>query len=259
VLLVLYERWEKYNFLFKELVKRDFNKRYKRTIFGILWSLLSPLLQLAIMALIFTTFFGDITPHFIVYIFSGKLIYIFFSQATSSGMMSLVNNSGIISSMKTPKYIFLLSQNVSALINFFMTLVVYFIFVAGDGIAFHPRFFMLIFPIVCLVAFNIGVGLFLSAMYVFFKDTQYLYDIFLMLLMWLSAIFYPVEQFPHRVQQMFLLNPIFTYIHYFRLIVLHGVVPSATIHLLAMFYALAALAVGGFIYKRYSYRFIFYM
>ena len=91
--------------------------------------------------------------------------------------------------MNVPKYLFLLSRNVSALINFALTLVIFFLFVAIDGIAFTWKFFLLLYPIVCLVIFNIGVGLILSAMFVVFRDIQYLYDIFTLALMYFSAIF----------------------------------------------------------------------
>jgi len=259
LLLSIKVRWQKYNFLFEELVKRDFKKKYKRTTLGIIWSMLGPLLQLLVMALVFTQFFGRTTPHFIIYVFAGNLVFSYFKDSTNGGMQALMANSGIVTKIKMPKYLFLLSRNVSGLINFVLTLVLFFIFVAVDGIAFHPRFLLLIYPVICLLIFNVGVGLILSALFVFFKDTQYLYDIFTMLLMWLSAIFYPVDMFSMTVQRLFLLNPVFAYIHYFRLIVLHGVVPSINVHIICGFYALGALAVGSWIYKRYNYRLVYYM
>ena len=197
--------------------------------------------------------------HFIIYVFAGKLVYQFFRDSTSGGMQALSANSGIITKTNAPKYLFLLSRNVSGLINFLLTLVIFFIFVAFDSIAFHPRFFLLIYPVMTLLVFNIGVGLFLSALFVFFKDTQYLYDIFAMMLMWLSAIFYPIYTFSPAVQRLFLLNPIFAHIHYFRLVVLYGTVPSINVHLICALYALTALAAGCWIYKRYNYRFIFHL
>lgn len=252
-------RWRKHNFLFSELVKRDFKKKYKRTVLGILWSMLGPMLQLLVMALIFTRFFGRGREHYIIYLFSGNLVYSYFKESTAGGMQSLSANSGIISKINAPKYLFLLSKNVSVLINFILNLTIFFIFVAVDGISFKPSFFLLLYPICCLLLFNIGVGLILSALFVFFRDIQYLYDIFTLLLMYLSAIFYTVESFSYRMQQLFLFNPIYTYIHYFRLVVIYGEIPSFNIHLICGFYALAALFFGGLVYKKYNYRFIYYM
>ena len=256
---VIIDRVKTYRFLFEELVKRDFKKRYKRTILGIFWSILGPLLELLVMALIFTQFFGRNTPHFIIYLFSGKLVFAYFKESTSGGMQALIANAGIISKIKVPKYIFLLSKNVSSLINFVILLAIFFIFAAFDGVAFSPRFLFLIYPVICLLLFNIGMGLILSAMHVFFKDIQYLYDIFTLLLMYMSAIFYTVESFPYRIQQIFLLNPVYCYIRYFRLVVLEGFTPSFNVHLICGFYAVITVAIGSLIYKVYHYKFIYYM
>lgn len=256
---IIVDRIRKYNFLFEELVKRDFKKRYKRTILGILWSLLGPMLELFVMALIFTRFFGRDRPHYIIYLFAGKLIFAYFKESTSGGMRALMENAGIISKIKAPKYIFLLSKNVASLINFLILLVVFFIFVAVDGIAFTPRFILLLYPIICLLFFNIGMGLILSALYIFFKDVQYLYDIFTLLLMYLSAIFYTVDSFSYTIQRLFLFNPVYSYIQYFRLVVIHGVTPSFNVHFLCAVYAIAAVVIGSIIYKKFNYRFAYYM
>ena len=249
--------YQKYGFLFSELVKRDFKKKYKRTVLGIFWSMLGPLLQLLVLALVFTQFFGRYVEHFIIYLFAGKLVFLYFKEATVSGMLSLTANAGIITKINVPKHIFLLSRNVSSLLNFGITLLLFFLFVAIDGVAFHPRFIMLLFPMVCLLVFNIGAGLVLSALHVFFKDMQYIYEIVTMLVMYLSAIFYTIDVFPVAIQRLFILNPIFTYIHYFRLIVLGGVIPTPAFHLVCAFYAIAALGVGIWLYKRLNHRFIF--
>ncbi|MCL2015641.1 MAG: ABC transporter permease [Defluviitaleaceae bacterium] len=252
-------RIETYNFLFVELVKRDFKKKYKRTSLGILWSLLSPLLHLLVMMLVFTQFFGRDTPHFLIHVFSGLKVFQYFTESTNGGMSSLVSNAGIISKIRAPKYLFLLSKNVSSFVSFILTMCIFFIFVAIDGIPFSPRFFLLIYPVITLTLFNIGVGLILSAMFVFFKDIQYLYEIFTRLVMFMSAIFWPVESLSPRMQQLFLLNPIFTHIHYFRLVVIHGLTPSINVHLIMLIYPTVALLLGGYVYKKYSDRFIYHM
>ena len=251
-------RWHKYNFLFVELVKRDFKKKYKRTVLGIVWSLLAPLAQLLFMTLIFGQFFGAAIPHFVIFVFSGLLVYQFYVSATTGGMNSIVANGDIITKTNAPKYIFLLSSNVSALINFGMTLVIYFLLAAIDGVPINLRLLLLLYPITCLLILNIGVGLIISTLYVFFRDLQYLYGIFTMLLLWVSAVIHPVHVFPVTIQRLFILNPIFTYIQYFRLVVLYGAVPSLNMHLIAGFYALFAFTVGCFIYWRYNHKFVYY-
>lgn len=250
---------KKNQFLFEELVKRDFKKKYKRTFFGMLWSLISPLMQLLIMSIVFTHFFGRNKPHYTIYLFAGNLTYTFFKDATTNGMHSLMQNAGIITKINLPKYMFLLSKNVASVINYVLTLIIFFIFALVDGIDFHFSFFMLIYPVVCLIVFNIGCGFILSALFVLFKDIQYLYDIFTLMLMYLSAIFYYTDTYSPQVQKLFYLNPLYAYITYFRQIVINGIIPNWKIHALCLLYAVVALGVGALIYKKYNYKFMYYM
>ena len=125
------ERWTKFKFLFEELVKRDFKKKYKRTYLGMLWSVLAPLLQLLVMSLVFSQFFGQNMPHYTIFLFSGNLLFSYYSEATNGGMRALLENADIFSRVNVPKYMFLFSRILQSLINFTLTLVVYFIFVAS--------------------------------------------------------------------------------------------------------------------------------
>ena len=253
------ERLRKHQFLFEELVKRDFKGKYKRTVLGMMWSLLSPLLQLAVMAMIFTRFFGRNIPHYIIYLFSGNLVFSYFNEATNQGMTALESNAHIFSKINVPKYIFLLSKNVASVINFLLTLVIYFIFVAIDGVPFSWSFLMLPYPIICLLVFNIGMGLILSAMYIFFKDVKYLYSIMTTLLMYMSAVFYTLDAFTPLQQSLFYINPVYSYISYFRIAVLDGVVPPLWHHAICLGYAAAALIGGAAMYHKNNYKFLYYI
>lgn len=253
------EQFLRNQFLFEELVKRDFKTKYKRTILGMGWSILSPLLTLFVMNIVFSHFFGRGMKHYTIYLFCGNLLFTYYREATSSGMTSLMNNARIFSKINVPKYIFLLSRNISSVINFGLTLVVFFIFCMVDKIEFGIHFLALIYPIACLILFNIGIGLVLSALFVFFRDMSYLYDIFTMLTMYLSAIFYTVDIIPEKYQIMFLLNPVYVYIKYFRIVVLDGQLPSFELHVLCVFYAITALLVGAWMYKKYNYKFLYYV
>lgn len=250
---------KKNQFLFEELVKRDFTKKYKRTVLGMAWSILSPLMNLLIMWLVFSNFFGNNVDHYAIYLFAGQLVFSYFTDATNLGMNSLVGNAPIFSKVNVPKYLFLLSQNVSSLINFGLTLLIFFAFVAFDGIAFTWKFLLLIYPTVCLIVFNLGVGLILSALMVFFRDMQYLWGILTQLIMWLSAIFYTIDGYPYQTQCLFLANPIYLYIRYFRKIVIDGVIPTLQFHALGAFYALTVFGIGCYMYKRYNHEFLYYV
>ncbi|WP_440339087.1 ABC transporter permease [Megasphaera elsdenii] len=250
---------KKNQFLFEELVKRDFKQKYKRTALGMAWSILSPLITLLVLNVIFSNFFGQRIPHYTIYLFCGNLLFSYFSESTNSGMNSLMANSGIFSKVNVPKYIFLLSKNVSSLINFGLTLIIFFAFVFAEGLPFTAKFLCLLYPISCLIIFNIGMGLILSALFVFFRDIGYLYSILTMLIMYASAIFYSVDILPGPYQPLFLGNPIYVYIKYFREIVIDSQIPSLEYHLLCAFYAVLVLFIGGFIYKKYNHKFLYYI
>ena len=253
------EKMKEYSFLFSELVKRDFKKKYKNTYLGMVWSLLSPLLTLLVMSLVFKNFFGRDVEHYTIYLFCGNIMFAYFSDSTSGGMGSLVANSSIFTKIKVPKFLFLLSRNVSSLINFGLTFLVFWVFLIIDGVTVTWAFLGLIIPILLLAIFNIGMGLILSALFVFFRDMQYLWSVFLQLLMYMSAIFYDIGGFPDYVQTLFHLNPVFVYIKYFRLIVIDGTIPSLTLNLLAIGYALLAFAIGAVIYKRFNHKFLYFV
>ncbi len=252
-------KFKENKFLFEELVKRDFKKKYKRTILGMGWSVLSPLLTLLVMRLVFTRFFGRNMDHYTIYLFAGNLVFSYFKECTNGGMQSLMSNAHIFTKINVPKYMFLLSKSVSAVINFGLTLVVFFIFVAIDGVPFSPSMLAIFYPVITLTMFNVGMGLILSALFVFFRDTQYLYDVFTMLLMYMSAIFYTVEGFSKEVQRLFLLNPVYCNIKYVRVIFLDGTLPSFSYHILLLFYGLSALIIGGIIYKKNNQKFLYYV
>ena len=250
---------KKQQFLFEELTARDFKQKYKRTLLGMGWSLFYPLLTLLIQRLVFSHLFAANIQHYTIYLFAGNVIWAYFREATMGGMHALMDNAHIFTKVNVPKYIFVLTKNVSALINFGITLVVFFLFVWLDGVPFSWSFFAVILPIVCLVVFNLGVGMIMSAMFVFFRDTTYLYEVFLTLLMYISAIFYTVDTFPAAVQKLFLLNPIYCYIKYFRVAVIDGTLPSLSFSLICIFYALLALLLGSTVYKKKNHEFLYYV
>ncbi|WP_429945513.1 ABC transporter permease [Bibersteinia trehalosi] len=252
-------RFKKHQFLFEELVKRDFKKKYKRTVLGMLWSLLSPLFMLGIMAFIFGNFFANDIPHYTIYLFTGLIVFNYYTESTNEGMQALINNAGIFSKINVPKYLFLFSKNISALINFTIILLIYFIFVFIDGISFSWKFLLLVYPFICLIIINLGIGLILSALFIFFRDIKYLYDIITRVIMYGSAIFYSIDKLPVETQMLFYGNPVFVVISYVRQIVLYDTIPPLWLHVILMCYTILFFGLGAYIYKKYNYKFLYYI
>ena len=250
---------QKHRFLLEELIKRDFDRKYKGALLGAAWSVMNPLLTLLIMRVVFGHFFGSEIEHYTTYLFCGTIVFSFFTESTAEGLMALVGNAHIFTKVNVPKYLFLLAKNAQTLINFFLTLLVFFLFCALNGITFSWRFLMLFYPIGMLLLFNLGTGFILSALYVFYRDIQYLWGVLTQLLLYLSAVFYSIDSFPGQVQNLFLINPLYLFIRYFRMIVLDGEIPSACLHLLIAFDALAVLALGIWIYRKNDTEFLYYV
>lgn len=251
--------FKKNQFLFEELVKRDFKKKYKRTVLGFFWSMLSPLLMLGVMSFIFSKFFGRNIEYYVLYLLAGQIVFAYFSEATNTGMMALLNNASIFSKINVPKYLFVLSRSISALINFIATLLIFFVFVFAYGIEFNLQMMFCIYPIVGLIVFNYGMGLLLSALYIFFRDMQYLYSLLTQIIMYGSAIFYTIDIVGDKLQSIFYLNPLYIYITYIREIIIYNRFPDLWINSLVLLYAIISLGIGIYIYKKYNYKFIYYI
>lgn len=248
---------EQKKFLLKQLIHRDFKSRYKRAVLGVLWSMLSPLLFFAAQAIIFSFLF-DRGEHYISYLITGNIVYHYFTDATTNSMFSLQANGGIISKIRVDKQIFLFSRSISCLINFVLTLIIMFSIVAIDRMPFHWDFFLLIFPVACMFFLNMGLGYILSAMFVFFKDTQYLYNLFTRILLYFSAIFYRLDRFPENLQQLFFINPVYCYIYYFRSIIIDNAIPSLFVHGLCIGFPIVFMLIGKLVYKLNDNRFAYY-
>jgi len=250
-------RFKKYKFLFAVLVNRDFKKKYNRTVLGAFWSLLSPLFMVTVQALVFTHFFGRTQKYFVVYMFIGNLIYSFFTEATKGGMAAIEGNAGIITKVRVPKYLFVFSKNITALINCGLTFLLLIVFCIAYKVPFTFADLLVLYPVICLTVLNIGAGLFLSGVFVFFRDTRYFYDIFCVIVMYFSAIFYTVDTFPEKVKYLFYLNPIFCYISYIRKLVLYGELPSIQHSLLCAGYAVLMLGLGCLMYMKNNKRYVY--
>lgn len=252
------EKVKQYRFLFEELTKRDFKKKYKRTLLGVLWSIISPFLTFLVQYFVFGYIFHRLDSGFVIYLLTGTLMFNFFTNATTNGMFSMYSNGAILSKVKVPKSLFVLSSNSAATFNFLLTLIVYFAFMIFCKITFGLHLLLIIYPILCLIIFNIGMSYILSALFVFFRDMQYLYQIFTMLLMYMSAIFYEVKHFPEELRFIFNVNPIYHYISYMRQLVMQASVPSLTEHIICLSFALGMLGIGYFVHSKTEQKFVYY-
>lgn len=249
----------RYGFLVQQLVARDFKNKYKRSVLGMFWSFLNPLLTTLVQYVVFSSIFKSNTENFVVYLLTGTIFFNFFSEASNMAMSSIVNNSSLITKVYVPKYIYPLSRVLSSGVNFAISMIPWILVILVTGVEITPAILLVIFPIICNVILAMGMGLFLSAIMVFFRDTQFLYGVVLTILMYLTPIFYPVTIIPEQYRWMFLLNPVSNNIVFARSCVLDGIFPGMPLALLCLGYSLAILALGAWIFKKTQDRFILHI
>ncbi|MDO4156595.1 MAG: ABC transporter permease, partial [Oscillospiraceae bacterium] len=230
-----------------------------KTTLGVIWSVLNPLAEFLILMMIFKNLFGRTTPHYTIYMLVGILTYGYFSNATTSGMQSFLSNAAIIQKIKLPIWLFPLSKNVSALINFFITLILLIPFMIIDGVAFTWKLIFLIVPIILLFLMNYGISLILASLYIFFKDVRYFYSIFCRLLYFCCAVFWYDTSLSEQGQKLLHINPIYDFITYSRSIIIHAQIPSLIDHLILIAYTVGLLLIGFLIYHYNKEKFVFYL
>lgn len=237
--------FKRFRHLLFMMVKRDFVTRYRRNVLGVLWSVLNPLLTMLVLAMVFSTLFRYGIPYFPLYLLSGQLIYNFFSESTTRAMGSMLGNAAIIKKIYVPKYIFPLSNILSSLINVLFSFIAFLsVMLVTRMVPFNWTLLLVFIPILYTLIFALGVGMFLSSMSVFFRDLNYLYSIAILLLMFLTPIFYPVNILPDRVYHLIHLNPLFHFVAYFRDLALYGTIPGLWANIICFGFAIGAFCAG---------------
>ena len=248
-----------HQFLFRELVKRDFRQKYKKTTLGFIWSILNPLAAFLVFMLIFKNLFSRNTPHYTIYMLVGILTYSYYSNASQTGMQSFLGNAGIIQKIKVPTWIFPLSKNVSALFNFFITLILLIPFMIYDHMGFTWKLVFLIYPIILMFFFNLGVSMILASLYVFFKDIQYFYNIFCRLLYFCCAVFWYDTSMSETAQKILHINPIYDFIYYSRMVFFFFFFFLLFVHLVLLGYTILFLGLGILIYRCNKDKLVYYL
>lgn len=246
--------------LLKQLIIRDIKLKYRRSYLGYLWSILNPLMLMMVLVVVFSNLFRFDIPNFPVYLLSAQIIFNFMVEATNVSVGSIIGNATLLKKTYVPKYIFTLSKVGSSLVNLLFSLGALFLVMLITKTEFSLN--LLFFPIVLLQVFlfSLGLGLFLSAATVFFRDIQYLWGVFVSMWMYLTPIFYPVSIIPEEYQALYKnLNPMYWYIEQFRDIVLYAKFPDVTSIVMGMGLAIVALIFGAWYFNKKQDEFILYI
>lgn len=253
--------FKKYSFLLQQLVSRDFKVKYKRSVLGIVWSLLYPILTMTVMAIVFSNVFRMSTPgvSYLAYLLSGLVMFNYFSEASNLAMSSVVSNFGLLNKIYIPKYIFPLSKCLFTGINFLLTLIPFYIVLFATGTGVNIFHVFLPYAFLCLFMFTLGMGFILSAVSVFLRDMFYIYGIIVMMWTYLTPIMYDIKTISTTLQPLLKINPLYHYINFTREIVLYGRIPQPFTWVTCILSSIAVLLIGIIVFKKTQDKFIYYV
>lgn len=260
--------YEKDKYILRQLVTKDFKIKYRRSVLGVAWSVLNPLLMMIVMSIVFSTIFaqgrnGSVTPEmYPLYLIVGNVTFSVMSESTNQALMSIILASSLLKKVKVHRWVFPVQKVLFSLVNFAFSLVA----VALVMFWFHvvPTWHLILLP-VCLfllMCFCMGLGLMLSALAVFFRDVMHLWSVVITAWMYLTPIFWTTDfigKMAHWIQVLVVVNPMYNYLQFMRDIFLFNTAPSALTFGLCVAWAVLALAIGYAVFHKTEHKFILYI
>lgn len=254
--LKLMSVFTRYKYLIRQLVLRDFKTKYKRSVLGVLWSFLNPLLMLTVQYIVFSTLFKSSIPNFALYLMIGIVCFNFFSECAGMCLSSITGNASLITKVYVPKYIYPVSRMLSSVINLFFAFIPLLIVMIITRVSFSKSMILLPIPITCLAAFSLGIGMILATMMVFFRDTQFLWGVLSTIWMYMTPIIYPENILPQDYLFFFKLNPLYHIVKMVRTMLMDGVSPEPKAYLITLSMSFGVLIVGSVIFKKNQDKFV---
>lgn len=242
--------------LLYELVARDVKIKYRKSALGVLWTLLNPLMMMAILSIVFSNLFRFDIENYSLYLLAGQIIFNFYNESTSGAMTAILGNAALIKKVYIPKYLFVVSRITSSGINIlssFCALILVMIFTRSE---LHWTIFLAIIPLAYLFVFSLGIGLILAALTVRFRDVIHLYSVFVTALMYLTPVIYSISMLPNWVQFIVKLNPLTGILTIFRNVVIYNTIPSLLSLLVSGVTVIATLGIGVWVFYKQQDSFI---
>jgi ABC-type polysaccharide/polyol phosphate export permease len=218
----------KYWSLLKKLTLREIKARYKQSFLGFFWVILNPLFQMIIMSFVFSNIMKmtGIGVPYPIFLYAGLLPWLFFANSISSAMGALANNSSLIKKIYFPREILILSTLLAKVFDFSLAIIIFIVLMIFFKVPFTV-YMLLFFPIFLLqFIFTYGLSLLLSALNLFYRDIQYLFDLVMTLWFYVTPIIYATEFFPAQYRYIFKINPMSVFINAYRQVLFNGTFPN---------------------------------
>lgn len=250
---------QKNKFILSSLVSRDFKLKYRRSVLGVLWSVLNPLLMMCVMAAVFSYMFRFEIENFPLYLILGSTLFGLMSEATTQAMNSIIDSSALIKKIRIEKIIFPIEKVLFALVNFCFALIAIIAVMLFFQVI--PTWNLLFMPLLLIYVtlFSMGLGMLLSALAVFFRDVIHFWGVLITAWNYLTPIFYPVSILPDWMMTIMQFNPMYHFVTYFRDIVLWNVTPSLEMNLFCLGISVITLVVGFIVFRKLENKFILYV
>jgi ABC-2 type transport system permease protein len=247
----------RYRELVRNLVIRDIVARYKRSVLGVLWTLMDPILTMIVMSVVFTALFHRTIPAFPVFLLSGLVAWNFFSQSSLQAMYDLVRGGRLIGRVNLPLSAFTFASVGTGLVNLLLSLIPLLVLMLVFGIPLTPALLFIPIAVFILALFTLGVGLMMSALAVFFADILNIYGILLRLFFYTSGVIHTLDMVPDNLRNAFSLLPTYHLINLFRLPIYEGSLPVLMNIVYALVWAIATFLLGLWIFTRYSDKYVY--
>ena len=249
----------KFRPLLSELVSRDIKIKYRRSVLGVLWTLLNPLLMMIILSVVFSNLFKFDVENFPLYLLSGQIVFNFYSESTSSAMSAITGNAALIKKVYVPKYLFVISRVFSSFINLMASFTALLLVMMAMRSELHWTVMLSPIPLMLLVLFSLGVGMILSAVTVKFRDIMHLYSVFLTALTYLTPVIYPMSILPAWLIPIVKLNPITNILQMFRNVMIYNSLPSIASMIIAIVECSIMLVFGLYVFYKNQDDFLLYI
>ena len=226
---------------------------------GAFWSLLNPIVMMAVLTFIFTKIFPSTIDSFPVFVLCGIVPYSFFSISWSAGTSSVVENTGIVKRVPVPRYLMpiasVLSNSLHLVIQFGLLLTL--VLISGKGINIYWFWLPMIWSVELI--FVCGLTLVTSAANVYVRDTRYVVESINTVLFWLVPIFYPFSIIPQQYKEVYQFNPVAALVLALRNILLEGHAPAPSLLVKLIFVSVVTFTIGWLLFKRMQSRFYDYL
>lgn len=244
------QNFQKFRPLLSELIARDIKTKYRKSILGVLWTILNPLFMMIVLSVVFSNLFKFDIEYFPVYLLSGQLIFNFFSESTTNAMGAIIANGPLIKKIYVPKYMFVISRIFSSSINLLASFTALIFVMLAMRVDLHYTVLFVPIPLIFIIFFSLGIGLILSAIAVKFRDIVHLYSVFVTALMYLTPVIYPMSILPEWLEKIVLINPITNILIMFRDVMMNNTVPNITSIVIAIVETAIALACGLYVFYK---------